>query len=126
MKLQEDMITIRGDRAKSIGKRRKPERMPGTNRDDAVKMLEKYDESAGKCDNNQRKIVQKPAENEGGGWALKRVTGRVSMRSSSEDENVVGSTKNICLYNYIYIYLFIFIFVAIYRPAPHSLPRSGK
>ena len=29
--------------------------MLGTNRDDAVKMLEKYRESAGKCDNNQRK-----------------------------------------------------------------------
>ena len=31
------------------------ERMVGTNRDDAVKMLEKYSESAGKCDNNQRR-----------------------------------------------------------------------
>ena len=46
MKLQEDMITISGNRAKSLGKWRKPERMLGTNRDDAVKMLEKYSESA--------------------------------------------------------------------------------
>ena len=29
--------------------------MLGTNRDDAVKMLEKQSESVGKCDNNQRK-----------------------------------------------------------------------
>ena len=29
--------------------------MLGTNHDDAVKMLEKYSESAGKCDNNRRK-----------------------------------------------------------------------
>ena len=58
MKLQEDMITIRGNRAKW----RKLERMLGTNHDDAVKMLEKYSESAGKCDNNKRKMVQKPSE----------------------------------------------------------------
>ena len=38
--------------AKSLGKWRKPGRMLGTNHDDAVKMLEKYSESAGKCDNN--------------------------------------------------------------------------
>ena len=31
------------------------ERTVRTNRDDAVKMLEKYSESAGKCDNNQRR-----------------------------------------------------------------------
>ena len=41
--------------AKSGGKWRKPERMLGTNHDDTVKMVEKYSESAGKCDNNQRK-----------------------------------------------------------------------
>ena len=34
---------------------RKPELRLGTNRDDAVTMLEKYSASAGKCDNNQRK-----------------------------------------------------------------------
>ena len=72
MKLQENMITIRGNRTKStwktdenganarnkpwsLGKWRKPERMLGANHDDAVNMLEKYSESAGKCDNNQRK-----------------------------------------------------------------------
>ena len=67
------MITIRGNRAKSTGKCwknkvkengkgvkfvgiwRKPERLLGTNYDDAVNMLEKYSESAGKCDNNRRK-----------------------------------------------------------------------
>ena len=80
MKLQENMITIRGNRAKSIGKWRKPEgmlgtnhaksigkwrkpeRMLGTNHDDAVKMLEKYHESAGKCDNNQRKLCKNQRE----------------------------------------------------------------
>ena len=65
MKLQENMITIRGNLTKSPGKRtktermrgtnhgkslgkwRKPERMLGANHDDAVNMLEKYSESAG-------------------------------------------------------------------------------
>ena len=73
MKLQENMITIRGNRtkppgkrtktermlgtnhAKSVGTWRKPGRLLGTNYDDAVNMLEKDSESAGKCDNNQRK-----------------------------------------------------------------------
>ena len=50
-----NMITIRGNRTKSLGKRRKPERMLGTNHDDAVKMLEKYSKRVGKRDNNQRK-----------------------------------------------------------------------
>ena len=77
MKLQENMITIRGKHTKSPGKRtktermlgtnhgkslgkwRKPERMPGANHDDAVNMLEKYSESAGKCDNNERKWCKK-------------------------------------------------------------------
>ena len=44
---------------KSLGKWRKPERMLGANHDDAVNMLEKYSESAGKCDNNQRKWCKK-------------------------------------------------------------------
>ena len=77
MKLQENMITIRGNRAKSPGKRtktermlgtnhgkslgkwRKPERMLGANHDDTVNMLEKYSESAGKCDDNERKWCKK-------------------------------------------------------------------
>ena len=77
MKLQENMITIRGNRTKSPGKRtktermlgtnhgkslgkwRKPERLLGANHDDAVNMLEKYSESAGKCDNNERKWCKK-------------------------------------------------------------------
>ena len=77
MKLQENMITIRGNRAKSPGKRtktermlgknygkslgtwRKPERMLGANHDDAVNMLEKYSESAGKSDNSERKWCKK-------------------------------------------------------------------
>ena len=77
MKLQENMITIRGNRTKSPGKRtktermlgtnhgkslgkwRKPERMLGANHDDTVNMLEKYSESAGKCDNNERKWCKK-------------------------------------------------------------------
>ena len=77
MKLQENMITIRGNRAKSpgkwtktermlgtnhgksLGKWRKPERMLGANHDDTVNMLEKYSESAGKCDNNERKWCKK-------------------------------------------------------------------
>ena len=33
-------------------------------------MLEKDSESAGKCDNNQRKMVQKRSENEGDGVKL--------------------------------------------------------
>ena len=37
----------------------KPERMLGANHDDAVNMLEKYSESAGKCDNNERKWCKK-------------------------------------------------------------------
>ena len=54
---QENVITrIKG--AKSVGTWRKPERLLGTN-DDAVNMLEKYSESAGKCDNNQRKWCKK-------------------------------------------------------------------
>ena len=71
------MMTIRGNRTKSPGKRtktermlgtnhgkslgkwRKPERMLGANHDDAVHMLEKYSESAGKCDNNERKWCKK-------------------------------------------------------------------
>ena len=70
MKLQENMITIRGKHTKFLGKRTKTERMRGTNHgkslgkwrkpeqilganyDDAIDMLEKYNESAGKCDNN--------------------------------------------------------------------------
>jgi len=40
---------------KSLGKWRKPECMLGANHDDAVNMLEKYCESAGKWDNNERK-----------------------------------------------------------------------
>ena len=59
MKLQENMITIRGNRTKSPGKRTKTERMLGANHDDAVNMLEKYSESAGKCDNNERKWCKK-------------------------------------------------------------------
>ena len=77
MKLEENMITIRGNRTKSPGKRtktepmlgtnhgkslgkwRKPERMLGANHDDAVNMLEKHSESAGKCDNNERKWCKK-------------------------------------------------------------------
>ena len=45
----------------------KPERLLGTNYDDAVNMLEKYSESAGKCDNNQEEMVQKRLETEGDG-----------------------------------------------------------
>ena len=52
---QENVITTRIKGAKSVGTWRKPERLLGTNYDDAVNMLEKYNESAGKCDNNQRK-----------------------------------------------------------------------
>ena len=52
---QENVITTRIKGAKSVGTWRKPERLLGTNYDDAVNMLEKYSESAGKCDNNQRK-----------------------------------------------------------------------
>ena len=73
LKLQENTTTIRGNRAKStgkwtktermlrtnhgktLGKWRKPERRLGANHDDAVNMLEKCGESAGKCDNNERK-----------------------------------------------------------------------
>jgi hypothetical protein len=52
---QENEIIIRIKGAKSVGIWRKPERLLGTNYDDAINMLEKYSESAGKCDNNQRK-----------------------------------------------------------------------
>ena len=45
--------------AKSVGTWRKPERMLGANHDDTVNMLEKYSESAGKCDNNERKWCKK-------------------------------------------------------------------
>ena len=48
--------------AKSVGTWRKPERLLGTNYDDAVNMLEKYSESAGKCDNNPQEMVQKGSE----------------------------------------------------------------
>ena len=72
MKLQEDMITIRGNHPKSTGKWRKPERMQGTNRDDAVKMLTKYSGSAGECDNNQSKWWKKSSENDGDGGAIKK------------------------------------------------------
>ena len=60
---QENVITTRIKGAKSVGTWRKPERLLGTN-DDAVNMLEKYSESAGKCDNNQRKWCKKD-------WKLK-------------------------------------------------------
>ena len=67
------MITIRGNRTKSpekrtktermrgtnhgksLGKWRKSERMLGANYDDVVNMLEKYNESVGKYNNNERK-----------------------------------------------------------------------
>ena len=52
---QENVITTRIQGANSVGTWRKPERLLETNYDDAVNMLEKYSESAGKCDNNQRK-----------------------------------------------------------------------
>ena len=47
--------------AKSVGTWRK------TNYDDAVNMLEKDSESAGKCDNNQRKWCKNDRKNEGDG-----------------------------------------------------------
>ena len=53
--VKENVITTRIKGSKSVGTWRKPERQLGTNYDDAVSMLEKYSESAGKCDNNQRK-----------------------------------------------------------------------
>ena len=40
--------------------------MLGANHDDAVNMLEKYSESAGKYDNKREEMVQKGSENEGG------------------------------------------------------------
>ena len=40
---------------KTRGKWRKPERRLGANHDDAVNMLEKCGENAGKCDNNETK-----------------------------------------------------------------------
>ena len=54
-----NVITTRIKGAKSVGTWRKPERLLGTNYDDAVNMLEKYSESAGKCENNQRKWCKK-------------------------------------------------------------------
>ena len=53
--------------AKSVGTWRKPERLLGTNYDDAVNMLEKDSESAGKCDNNQRKWCKNHRKNQGDG-----------------------------------------------------------
>ena len=53
--------------AKSVGTWRKPERLLGTNYDDAVNMLEKDSESAGKCDNNQRKWCKNDRKNQGDG-----------------------------------------------------------
>ena len=49
------MLVTNTNHAKSVGTWRKPERLLGTNYDDAVNMLEKYSESAGKYHNNQRK-----------------------------------------------------------------------
>ena len=51
--------------------------MLGTNRDDAVKMLEKYCESAGKSDN-------KPSENEGTGKTLGKRT--LKMKKYTENQ----------------------------------------
>ena len=47
---QENVITTRIKGAKSVETWRKPERLLGTNYDDAVNMLEKYSECAGKCE----------------------------------------------------------------------------
>ena len=58
---QENVITTRIKVAKSVGTRRKPERLLG-NYDDAVNMLKKYSESAGKCDSNQRKWCKNDRE----------------------------------------------------------------
>ena len=44
-----------------------PERLLGTNYDDAVNVLEKYSESVGKCDNNQRKWCKNDRKNQGDG-----------------------------------------------------------
>ena len=52
---QENVIITRIKGVKSVGIWRKPEQLLGTNYNDAVNMLEKYNESTGKCDNNQRK-----------------------------------------------------------------------
>ena len=64
---QENVITTRIKGAKSVGTWRKPERLLGTNYDDAVNMLEKDSESAGKCDNNQRKWCKNDRKNQGDG-----------------------------------------------------------
>ena len=52
---QRKMLVINTNHAKSVGTWRKPEWLLGTNYDHAVNILEKDSESAGKCDNNQRK-----------------------------------------------------------------------
>ena len=50
--------------------------MLGTNRDDAVKMLERYSESAGKCDNNQRKWCKNNRKMKEAGKTLGNIHGK--------------------------------------------------
>ena len=81
---QENVITTRIKGAKSVGKWRKPERLLGTNYDDAVNMLEKDSESAGKCDNNQRKWCKNDRKLKETGKTL----GKIYMKCRKREEMV--------------------------------------
>ena len=70
--------------AKSVGTWRKPEWLLGTNYDDAVNMLEKDSESAGKCDNNQRKWCKNDRKMKETGKTL----GKIHWKCSKLEEMV--------------------------------------
>ena len=54
--------------------------MLGANHDDAVNMLEKYSESAGKCDNNERKWCKKDRKMKETGKTLGLIEGSLEVK----------------------------------------------
>ena len=54
--------------------------MLGANHDDAVNMLEKYSESAGKCDNNERKWRKKDRKMKETGKTLGLIEGNLEVK----------------------------------------------
>ena len=68
----------------SVGTWRKSEWLLGTNYDDAANMLEKDSESAGKCDNNQRKWCKNDRKMKETG----KILGKIYWKCSKPEEMV--------------------------------------
>ena len=81
--------------AKSVGTWRKPQWLLGTNYDDAVNMLEKDSESAGKCDSNQRKWCKNDRKMKETGKTLITTWKMLERYSRGKcDNNLAGKCDN--------------------------------